>query len=176
MRDELNGTIVCTSCGLVVEEGILDLTGGTRSSLHEERQAGRASTLCVKRGDERLVREVEEKERKRIRRRLAARLGAEHAEDVKKLVVISEKLSLAALSEINKLAMLVEQLAGRKTARMKLALAHALYLYRAGRYPDLRHLARQYEVNLTRLRRSFRELLLKMREEPHGRLVSEIRA
>ena len=145
--DEERGMIVCMECGAVVEEGLVDLTGGVYRRDVEERR-------CTRRGEHgynpasSLIRVVDRGGRR---------------EDVRVVGRLVEALNEGFVDDLRRAYREVSELMPRKSVRLRLALAHALTEYRRGRYPLLSVIAARYGVSVETLRRSFRRLVVEVR-------------
>ena len=137
--------IVCMECGAVVEEGLVDLTGGVykREDVVESVRHG--------------VRRDDEYRPSSILIRVVDRRGG--VEDVRVVGRLVEVMSEGFVEELRRAYEEVSKVMPRRSTRLRLALAHALVEYRSGRYPLLSVIARRYNVNVETLKRGFRALL-----------------
>ena len=145
--DEERGMIVCMECGAVVEEGLVDLTGGVyRRDVEEQLHIPRRGPSYNPASS--LIRVVDRKGRR---------------EDVRVVGRLVETMNEGFLDDLQRAYREVSELMPRKSVRLRLALAHALIEYRRGKYPLLSVIAARYGVNIETLRRSFRRLVLEAR-------------
>ncbi len=143
--DEEQGMIVCMECGAVVEEGLVDLTGGVyRQGRLEEPRVSRREEHAGYNPSSRLIRVVD-------------RSGV--AEDLRVVGRLVGDMNVGFVDDLNRAYREVSRLMPRKSVRLRLALAHALVEYRRGRYPLLSVIAARYGVSVETLRRSFRRLV-----------------
>ncbi|AEM38077.1 hypothetical protein Pyrfu_0205 [Pyrolobus fumarii 1A] len=156
--DTATGTVVCTSCGYVLEENVVDVSGGT--GYREDVTAVQQSRTRYKPIDVDYSRLIDD-EMSRRRRKLERLANVRHATDISILTSVIERIRLDTVDGITRILKLLEEKGGlkKRSSRMKLAVAHALYEYVNGRYPNLRELASLYSVNELNLKRAFRRLI-----------------
>ena len=177
IRDPIEGIIVCTNCGYVIEENLVDVTGGTRfyDELRQSLSVRRRRAKPVDLGVED-VKSIEYSERIRHRRRLEVIVNARNDAEKRLVASITADMRLDKLENITTIIefLTARGLLSRRDTRAKLAIAEAIYEYMRGRYPRFSIIARKYGVSADSIKRGFKKIV-KALGEPE-RMVSEIEA
>ncbi len=159
----LEGAIVCMNCGYVIEENMVDISGGTRSSEYTERLR-----LSVKRWYEKPLNLDKEKtdsivavEKRKHRQRLERLIKAKKSAEIQLVAKTVASFKLKKLEEITVIAEFLSKrgLITRYNTRTKLALLEAVYEYLHGRYPRFTLLARKYNVSPESIKKGFKRII-----------------